>query len=396
MNKSKRSERFPLWKHRGTGQWCRKRAGRFFYFGADKAEAEKRYRAEWDDILAGRTPIAATSSLTVRELVNEFLTARRRHVESGELTGHAWGEYYATGAQIIDVLGKDRPVADLKPADFGRLRASVAKRFKPNTLAKFITITKTLFNFAYKAELIPVPVRYGNQFDKPARRAVRLRRAERGPLMVEPAVIWKLLDTADPTMRAVVLLGLNAGYGQRDCADLQRKALKVRPGWLSEVRRKTGIARAVCLWPETQDALAEAAKMRPEPAERADADCVFLTAAGQRLVRFNDHGPERRGTHLDTGGRMFRKLVKQAGVTWPGGFYTLRHVLATVASETKDSAAVDLVMGHHDGSMGGHYREKIGDDRLEAVAAHVRAWLLAGRVKEESPVVLPFKQAAAG
>ena len=34
-----------------------------------------------------------------------------------------------------------------------------------------------------------------------------------------------------------------------------------------------------------------------------------------------------------------------------------------------------IVMGHTDTSMAGVYRERISDDRLRAVAGHVRAWL---------------------
>ncbi len=58
------------------------------------------------------------------------------------------------------------------------------------------------------------------------------------------------------------------------------------------------------------------------------------------------------------------------------GFYTLRHVFRTVADETLDRPAVDLVMGHHDPSMGGRYREHLADERLRRVADHVHAWLL--------------------
>ena len=32
-------------------------------------------------------------------------------------------------------------------------------------------------------------------------------------------------------------------------------------------------------------------------------------------------------------------------------------------------------MGHSDPSMAGHYRERIDDSRLRAVADHVRKWL---------------------
>ena len=70
------------------------------------------------------------------------------------------------------------------------------------------------------------------------------------------------------------------------------------------------------------------------------------------------------------------------------GFYTLRHVFRTVADEVRDPVAIDLIMGHTDPPMAGHYRERISDARLKAVTEHVRAWLFAepkpaGKSEEE-------------
>ena len=57
------------------------------------------------------------------------------------------------------------------------------------------------------------------------------------------------------------------------------------------------------------------------------------------------------------------------------GFYFLRHVFETVAGDSKDQVAVDAVMGHVTPGMGTIYRERISDDRLQAVVDHVRKWL---------------------
>src|SRR5688572_19303190 len=87
-------EKFPLWWHKGAQAWCKKLRGTFHYFGADKEQAQKRYLAEWPDILAGRVPRADASALTVAHLVNSFLTAKRDKVDAGELSGRTWGEYH--------------------------------------------------------------------------------------------------------------------------------------------------------------------------------------------------------------------------------------------------------------------------------------------------------------
>jgi integrase len=179
----------------------------------------------------------------------------------------------------------------------------------------------------------------------------------------------------------MILLGVNAGFGQGDCAELPRSALD-RPGWLDFPRPKTGIGRRAALWPETARALADVAKTRPDPRDPADGGLVFLTRFGRRWVRFTDHGDDERGARTDSVGQEFDKLRKRAGVKVPGGFYVFRRVFRTVADETKDNATVGLVMGHTDESMAGFYRESIADERLLAVSGHVREWFLAGKPAE--------------
>jgi hypothetical protein len=65
--------------------------------------------------------------------------------------------------------------------------------------------------------------------------------------------------------------------------------------------------------------------------------------------------------------------VKRPGL----GFYALRHTTETVGGEVRDQVALDHIMGHapQASDMGSVYREKIGDDRLEAVTDHIHEWL---------------------
>jgi integrase len=109
-----------------------------------------------------------------------------------------------------------------------------------------------------------------------------------------------------------------------------------------------------------------------------DADgLVFVNSRGSPWISTRDT------SRTDYVSVRFRELVRKLGVHRDGiGFYTLRHVFRTVADAARDPVAIDLIMGHSDPSMGGHYRERIEDDRLSAVAEYVRGWLIADQAPD--------------
>jgi len=72
--------------------------------------------------------------LTVRDLVNKFLTTKRHLVDTRELTARSWADYYSTCKRVVESFGKNRLVDDLAADDFERLRASFAKNRSPVTL----------------------------------------------------------------------------------------------------------------------------------------------------------------------------------------------------------------------------------------------------------------------
>lgn len=374
-----RAEKFPLWRH-PRGQWCRKRKGRFYYFGLDRDAALKRYVTEWPEILAGRTPEPNDpAAASVADVVNSYLTEKRRRVDTGELSARSFADYYAVCEEVVGTLGRTRPVAGLRPEDFARLRAkAAARRQSPWSLLSFVTRARMIFDHAFAFDLIAAPVKYGGAFDRPPKKTLRASRAKRGPKLLDAADLRKLIASADPQLRAMIYLGLNGGMGATDCARLPRAALTDRPGWLDFARVKTGQARRLPLWPETVKALAAVGKVRPAPKDPADADLVFLTVFGRPWVRFNSDGMGKRSA-IDTINKQFVKLAAKCGVELPSGFYLLRHVFRTVADEVLDRPAIDLVMGHSDNTMADHYRERSADERLVAVVDHVRRWLIAAR-----------------
>ncbi len=344
-----------------------------YYFGNDKEKALARYVAEWPEITANRARTPDPAGLIVVDLVNQFLTRKLRQVERHELHPEVLTHYRRTCATIIATLGRTRAVASIMPPDFGRLRDALAVGLSPTTLAYRVRLARTVFN--YGGELLDKRVRYGDQFAVPAKRVMRLHRETRGRKFIEAVELRRLLDAADVTLRAQILLGVNCAFGATDLSELRDG--HIRDGWVVLPRRKTGSARRCPLWPETATAIEAARKARPRPADKADCDRLFLSGSGRPLKVWVPAARGQGGQRIDSVGESWRKLVKAVGVKVPKGtgFYVLRHIFRTVADEVHDRPAIDLIMGHGDPTQADAYRERISDERLINVAKYVNSWL---------------------
>jgi integrase len=364
---------FPLFLH-ATGQWGKKIKGRTYYFGTDSSAARAKYLEQRDDLQAGRTPGLHLDGLTLRDLVNRFLNSKKSLQDAGELSPRTWSDYYYSCERLLHRLGKKRRVADLTTLDFEKLRTALAKDRGPVALGNEVQRIRTLFKFAFDEGLIEKPIRFGTTFKKPNRKAMRKARHARGAKMIEAVDLRRLITAAGPTMKAMILLGLNCGFGQTDVANLPLSALDLKGGWVNFPREKTAIPRQCPLWPETVRALRAATAERPKAADKADAGLVFVTRFGKKWVRTRVVREGKPTTPIDSINLEFQKLLKPAGVRRVG-FYTLRHVFQTAADDAKDPVAASSIMGHVDLSMASHYRERIEDARLEAVVKVVRDWL---------------------
>jgi integrase len=196
-----------------------------------------------------------------------------------------------------------------------------------------------------------------------------------------PPQVRALIRKAGQSLRAMILLGVNCGFGNSDCATLPLSALDLAGGWVDFARPKTGIGRRCPLWPETVDALRETLAKRKEPKKAEHADLVFVTLRGDSWGKDTSDNPISKEV-----AKLLKKLKLHRGKGL--GFYTLRHVFRTVADESKDQPAVDFIMGHESPHMSSLYRERISDERLKAVVGHVRAWLFPSP-KTEKPNEAP-------
>lgn len=366
-------EDFPLYPHR-NGRWAKRVRGQIKYFGkcADDPSGEAaltKWLEQKDELLAGRTPRAKNDGLTIRDLCNHFLTSKQRLLDAGEITRRTWNDHKTTTDRLIGFFGRERLVADLRAADFESLRASIAKTRGPMSLGNEIQRVRVVFKYAYDAELIPAPVRYGPQFKRPSKKVMRLDRASKGPKMFEPADLRRLIAAAGVHMKAMILLGLNAGYGNSDVGTLPLDVVDLDGGWINYPRPKTGIGRRCPLWSETVTALKESLAKRPKPKLTEAEGLVFVTKYGSAWAKDSVDNPVTK---------EFRKLLGECDLHRNGlGFYTLRHVFRTVAGGARDLEATRAIMGHTSGHVEEGYIEGFEDARLRAVAQYVHDWLYA-------------------
>src|SRR5262249_11489551 len=265
----------------------------------------KKYLAQKDDLHAGRTLRPDPEGTTVKDLANHFLNQKKRAVDVGELSPRTWTDYKEACDLAVTAFGKNRLASDLAPEDFAKLRDQVAKQYGPHRLGKTIQCIRCLFKYGFEVGLIAVPARFGPGFKRPSKKTLRLHKAAQGPKLFTREEITRLLAAAGAPLRAMILLGVNCGFGNSDLGNLPSSALDLDAGWLDYPRPKTGIARRCPLWPEPVQAIRESLSKRPTPKEEADAGLVFITIRGQGWSKDKADSPVSK---------EFKKLLNALGI----------------------------------------------------------------------------------
>ena len=266
----------------------------------------------------------------------------------------------------------------LGPCDFEKLRSQLAKTRNLVSLGNEITRVRILFKFAYDSELIDRPIRYGQSFKRPSRRALQKVRQSHEPRRFQADEIRALLDLAASPLKTMILLGINCGFGPADCGSLEINALDLSSGWVTHPRPKTGVQRRCPLWPETITSLKQSLEKRPAAGNERDSGLVFLTKYGHKWTK---------ETSDNTISKEFAKIVQKAHVKRGGserqihrrglGFSAIRHTFQTIGDAACDPIATRSILGHAEdpNDRSAVYREGVDDERLLAVVNHVRAWL---------------------
>ena len=175
----------------------------------------------------------------------------------------------------------------------------------------------------------------------------------------------------------MILLAVNCGFGNTDCAELKKDHIDWRKGWVDYARPKTFIERRCKLWPETLAALKELVDNTNRTEKEPEyAALVFLTQKQGTPWIKERQSPSGKWYRDDSIAKEFAKLQAKLKLLRAGRtFYGLRHTFATVAGDSCDQVAVNKAMGHVDETISAHYREGIADARLEKIADFVHQWL---------------------
>lgn len=352
-------ERFPT-KPRSDGRFQKRIRGVLYYFGreGDRGGALAEYDRVKHDLYAGRAPRVAeltSDDLTVYVLANRFLDDKKVETEAGHLDGDTYKQHRRALRRFVRHVGKGRIWTDLRPDDFTAYRKTLGKKLGGYAFNRERAAIVAMFNHASGQDWIEHVPKYGKGFARVPKGKLRADKVER---LYGRDDVNALLGHATGDLFGMILLGLNGGFGAKDCAALTWARVDLDRGIIKYKRTKTNIPRTVTLWPETVHALRRLRRKRPGSAH------VFATRHGNRWT----------GNSV---AHEFDKLATRAGLDLPSGvgIYACRHTFATYANESRDTDARRHIMGRLVPNLDDVYVETFFLPRLKVVTDHVRTRL---------------------
>lgn len=224
---------YPLTPRR-DGRWQKKIKGRVHYFVGTWQAALEEYKRQLPYLANGASvPSPDTAAgVTLNHLVNAdsgFLANKEALVHSGELTNCSFIDYKRTCRRLIDYFGRERTIASIETSEFAGLRNEFAKSMGVIAIGNEINRTRIVFKFAFDEGLIDKPIRYGQSFQRPRQKVLRKNRTGKDKTL-HAEQIRAIMDKAPLQIKAMILLGINAGLGNSDCGQLKHE--HIRDGWL--------------------------------------------------------------------------------------------------------------------------------------------------------------------
>ncbi len=352
-----RSDKLPLTRH-PTGQYCKKINGKIYYFGKDKKLALQAYLAQATYLHGGQTsaPMSSNGGMTLRQLCNLYLEYQHSKVIAGDLSARHYNDQIYSLGKFMSFVGNGRTIRSISTLDLQSYKRKLqCANGSAHRLNLHIGAMKALFHWARRNDVLQ---------DIPNIGAVsRSKIVHHEMYTFSSDQIKKLLRAANSKMKAMILLGLNCGFGCMDCARLKWTDLDLDNGRVQLPRSKTGVPRNLPLWPETVKALKELQR---------SGQLVFYTEEGHPRVRTSLKTREdgsKRYTTVNAVASMFARLLKKTKINAPKGtgFYALRRTAATLAARSGDPFAVQRLLGHVNLDMATRYVQDVSKQTDRAI-----------------------------
>jgi len=226
---------FPLTPH-NNGPWCKKIRGKVYFFSIweDAQAALEHYLRVAADLHTGRQPQLASISVdgpTVKQMCNQYLTYQLHKADAGEISTRWFESCRIVVEDFARFMGPSRLLSDLRPDDFFKYRQKLQRRGRAghkglgvHALIRAVTVVRGMLKYAYESDLIDRPIKYGKGLERTSaalkRKSRKASEQVNGKRLFEADKIRAMLKAAGISLRAMVLLGFNGGFGNTDCARL--------------------------------------------------------------------------------------------------------------------------------------------------------------------------------
>ena len=283
---------------------------------------------------------------TIEGNVARFMSQKRAQVTGGELTAGRYANLALHLKAFQDFVGGSNPVAAITSRIMTDFRTDLLDRKG-----------RSEFSGAYAKDRLDAAKQFTRWLWQEETLAELPRIIESKSFSITPAIptiktltvaeIKTLLDAASGQLKLFIMLGLNAGFTQKDISDLLNDEVDWRAGIIRRKRSKTkGFENvpevAYKLWPETFRLLQEFRRQGSSQALANENGGALVT------VRLKENGRLHKVDNIHTG---FFRLCSRVDIK-NRPFKSLRKTSATLLRGSKEHTGLEtLFLGHAPRSM---------------------------------------------
>lgn len=291
-------------------------------------------------IVSAPAPVKSGEERRISVLSENYLAFRRQEVERGNLSLKQWDEDRHQVETFRNFLSANYAecvfIDQLSPAMLNTYRDKQSELCKSNiTLKKRLEGVRKWLSWLIDRNVLTTLPKDMTTYAK-----VRLDKPK--PTFFSVEEVRSIYGQANDLLKACILLGLNAGFTQRDCATLTVDMIDWKQGTLSRDRSKTGQDQKAKLWPET---IAQLRKVG-----HFDRGGALLRNVNGKLLVYETQGPNGKIVTTDSVRKMWGRLKSNAGKSF-------KHLRKTSANyiESWNPSLTGLFLAHAEGGVKRHY-----------------------------------------